>query len=333
MTDAVGQLSALIAGYKTTQAIYVAARLGIADRLAGGPRTVADLARETHVHERTLFRVLRMLASRGIFFEQPDGRFRLTPLAEPLRADHAGSQKAFAIMMGEEHYHAYGELLYSVRTGKTAFDHIYGMPVFEYLAKNPESAAIFDAAMSSIHGQETDVVINAYDLSGVKQLCDVGGGNGSVLIATLKRYPAMRGVLYDLPHVVERARPAFDAAGLKDRCTLIGGDFFKEIPAGSDAYFFRHIIHDWDDEKATKILVNCRQALPQGGKILVVESIIPPGNEPFFGKDIDLTMLVIPGGQERTEEEYRQLFAGAGLKLARIVPTAGEMFVLEAVVA
>jgi hypothetical protein len=255
----------------------------------------------------------------------------MTPLAEPLRSGAPNSQRAFAIMMGEEHYRAYGELLYSVRTGKTAFDHIYGMPVFEYMSKNPGPAANFDAAMTSIHGRETDVVLSACDFSGVKQLCDVGGGNGSVLIATLKKYPSMRAVLYDLPHVIERARVGIAAAGLADRCQLIAGDFFKSIPAGSDAYFFRHIIHDWDDEKSTTILVNCRKALSAGGRILVVESIIPPGNEPNFGKDLDLTMLVMPGGQERTEEEYRQLFRGAGLRLARIIPTSGEMSILECV--
>jgi SAM-dependent methyltransferase len=331
MVDATQELFRLISGYKTTQAIYVVAKLGIADLLASGPRTVADLAREAQVHERSLYRVLRMLASRGIFIEQGDGRFALTPLAEPLRSDAPHSQRAFAIMMGEEQFRAYGDLLFSVRTGKPAFDHIYGEPIFDYLSKHPESAKTFDSAMSSIHGRETEAILDNYDFSGIGELCDVGGGNGSVLIATLKRYPAMRGVLFDLPHVIERARPAIEAAGLAERCRLVTGNFFESIYSGADAYFFRHIIHDWDDDKSTTILKNCREALKPRGKILVVESVVPPGNEPFFGKDLDLTMLVLPGGLERTEAEYRQLFAGAGLKLARIVKSPTEMCVLEAV--
>jgi ubiquinone/menaquinone biosynthesis C-methylase UbiE len=331
MTEATSQLFSLISGYKTTQAIYVVAKLGIADLLVAGPRTVADLARQAQVHERSLYRVLRMLASRGIFIEQADERFALTPLAEPLRSDVPHSQRAFAIMSGEEQFRAYGELLYSVRTGKPAFDHIYGEPIFDYLSKHPDSAKTFDAAMSAIHGRETQSILDAYDFSGIGELCDVGGGNGSVLIATLKRYPTLRGVLFDLPHVIERARPSIEAAGLADRCRFVAGNFFESIHAGADAYFFRHIIHDWDDEKATTILKNCRAALKPGGKILVVESVVPPGNEPYFGKDLDLTMLVMPGGEERTEAEYRTLFGGAGLKLARIVKSPTEMCVLEAV--
>jgi ubiquinone/menaquinone biosynthesis C-methylase UbiE len=331
MPSPVDELAKLISGYKTTQAIYVVAKLGIADLLAQGPRTVADLAGKAEVHDRSLFRVLRMLASRGIFAEQPDGRFALTPLAEPLRSDALHSQRAFAIMMGEEQFRAYGDLLYSVRTGKPSFDHIFGEPIFDYLGEHPESAATFDAAMSAIHGRETASILDAYDFTGIGELCDVGGGNGSVLIATLARYPSLRGVLFDLPHVIERARPAIITAGVADRCRLITGNFFESIYHGADAYFFRHIIHDWDDEKATAILVNCRRALKPGAKILVVESVVPPGNEPFFGEDLDLTMLVMPGGMERTEAEYRQLFAGAGLNLERIVTSPSEMCVIEAV--
>ena len=185
--------------------------------------------------------------------------------------------------------------------------------------------------MSSIHGRETKSILDAYDFSGIGELCDVGGGNGSVLIETLRRYPSMRGVLFDLPHVIERAKPAIVAAGLADRCRLVTGNFFESTPPGSDAYFFRHIIHDWDDAKSTTTLVNCRRALKPGGKVLVVESVVPPGNHPYFGKDLDLTMLVMPGGMERTEAEYRRLFAGAGLKLARIVTSPSEMCVMEVV--
>ncbi|MFO0809531.1 MAG: methyltransferase [Gemmataceae bacterium] len=326
-------LSQLITGYCPAQAVYVAAKLNLADLLADGPRGVADLAAVTGTHEHSLYRLMRMLAGHGIFAEQADGRFALTPEAEFLRDGVPGSQKAFALMMGEEHYRAYGELLYSVQTGRTSFEKLFGQPVFEYLAHHPEPAATFDAAMTAIHGRETAVILDALDLSGVGVFADIGGGNGSVLTETLRRHPSLRAILFDLPHVVERARPNLAGAGLLDRCDLVSGDFFASVPAGADAYFLRHIIHDWDDARAAAILRNCRAALKPGGRVLVAESVIPPGNDSFFGKDLDLTMLVLPGGQERTEGEYRALFAAAGLRLSRIVPTASELSVLEAVAA
>jgi ubiquinone/menaquinone biosynthesis C-methylase UbiE len=232
-------------------------------------------------------------------------------------------------MSGEEHYHAWGALLYSVQTGQTAFDKLYGMPVFEFLSRNEEQAQVFDAAMVGIHGRETAAMIDAFDFSDVKVLADVGGGNGSLLIGVLTKHPALRGILYDLPGVVERAKARLEAAGVLDRCRVIGGSFFESVPAGADAYLLRHIIHDWDDERATTILRNVHRVMPASGKLLVVEGIIAPGNEPSFGKLLDLTMLVIPGGKERTEEEFRELFAGAGFDLARVVPTQADVSVIE----
>ena len=243
-------LAGMITGYWVSQMVHVAAKLGLADRLADGPRTADELAQATGTNPRSLYRLLRALASLGVFSEGDDQRFTQTPLSEDLRRDGPGSQWAMAVMMGDEHYHSWGDLLESVRTGQTAFDRLYGKPIFEYLGEHPEQAEVFDAAMTSIHGRETQAVLDAYDLSGVHVLADVGGGNGSNLIGVLCRYPEMRGVLFDLPHVVERAGRDLEAAGLSGRCEVVGGDFFASIPVEADAYFLRHIIHDWDDEKA-----------------------------------------------------------------------------------
>ncbi len=328
--DAGQQLGQMISGYWVSQAIFVAAKLELADKLASGPKTAAELARVTNTHGDSLFRLLRALASVGIFQQNEAGKFELTPLAERLRRDVPGSQWAMAVMMGEEHYRAYGELMYSVRTGRSAFEHVYGLPVFEYLGTKPQQAVIFDAAMTSIHGPETDLMAEAYDWGSLGRIADIGGGNGSTMIGLLSRHHSLTGVLFDLPHVVERARKTVEQAGLQSRCELIGGSFFEAVPAGCDGYVLRHIIHDWDDDRSVTILRNCRQQLGDGGRVLVVESVIPPGNEPAFSKWLDLTMLTIPEGRERTEAQYRDLFEKAGLRLTRIVPTAGEISILEA---
>ncbi len=234
-------------------------------------------------------------------------------------------------MSGDEQFRAWAEIDYSVKTGKTAFDKVYGEPVFDYLADHPEKARIFDAAMTGIHGREAHAVLDAYDFSAFGTIADIGGGNGSQISSLLEKYASTQGILFDLPHVIERARPRIDSAGLSDRCQLVGGSFFESVPEGADAYILRHIVHDWDEDKVLAILHNCHKAMPTHGKLLVVESVIPPGNEPFGGKLLDLVMLLIPGGQERTEAEYQSLLGKAGFELARVVPTRTEISVLEAV--
>jgi len=324
-------LNQLISGYWHARCVYVVAKLGIADLLASGPQSLEELARRTGTHRPALFRLLRALASLGVFAEEPGQRFALTPAAELLRQDVPGSQWAMAVMMGEEHYSAWGELLYSVRTGKIAFDKIYGMPVFEFLSQNPEQAALFDKAMVGVHGRETSAMLDAYDFSVFSSIADIGGGNGSTLCGILKRHPKIHGTLFDLPGVIERAGATVEAAGLANRVHLVAGSFFESVPGGVDAYVLRHIIHDWDEDKAIRILANVRRAIRDDGRLLVVESVIPPGNEPFFGKLLDVTMMVIPGGQERTAQEYHDLFGKAGFRLARIVPTAADVSVIEGV--
>jgi 2-polyprenyl-3-methyl-5-hydroxy-6-metoxy-1,4-benzoquinol methylase len=323
-------LKQMITGYWTSQAIYVAAKLELADKLASGAQSAEQLAAATNTNAGALFRLLRALASVGVFTQQPDGRFALTPLAQPLQKNAEDSQWAMAVMMGEEHYAAWGQLLYSLQTGQGSFRHIFGEGVFEFLSKRPEQAKVFDAAMTSIHGRETALMLNAYDFGPFPTVCDVGGGNGQVIAAILHRHPSVQGILFDQPHVVERAQQNLKDMGVSNRCQSVGGNFFEPLTIKADAILMRHIIHDWDDEKCITILKHCRAALNPGGKVLVVESVVPAGNEPGFVKWLDLTMLVIPEGKERTEAEYRELFASAGFHLTRVVHSAGELDVLEA---
>jgi hypothetical protein len=237
--------------------------------------------------------------------------------------------RSAAIAMGEEHYRAWGDLLYSVQTGRTAFEHVFGQPIFSYLAANPRAAALFDETMTAVHGAETAAMLEVYNFTPIGTLVDVGGGNGTTLAAVLARDALLHGILFDRPDVIDRARERLKAAGMEHRCLLVGGDFFKSVSVGGDAYLLRHILHDWYDEQCLTILGNIRKAMLPRAKLLVVESVIPPGNEPFFGKLLDVNMLVMPGGMERTEAEYRQLFAAAGFQLSRIIPTRMEVSVIE----
>lgn len=319
------QLAHLLSGYWYTQTIYVAAKLGLAELLKDGPKSAQELAQATTTNPRALYRLLRALASIGIFAEE-QGRFVLTPLAGCLLDP---SMKALATVRGEGQYRAWGELLYSVQSGQTAFEKVYGKPIFDYFSDHPETGKLFDQAMTGVHGRETEAMLEAYDFTGIGTLADIGGGNGSVLTAVLQRYPAMQGILFDLPTVGERAKSNLAAAGLEGRCSVMDGSFFESVPGGADAYLLRHIIHDWDDEKSITILRNCRRAMGQGGKLLIVEGVVPLGNEPSVSKFFDLAMMVLPGGMERTEEEYQQLFEAAGFQLTRIVPTRTWVSVIE----
>ena len=330
MTEpASASLMSLISGYWISQSIYVAAKLGLADLIKDKPQTAESLASATDTHAEALYRLLRALASVGIFSEDDQHRFALTATAEGLLSDGEGSQRALAIMAGEEHYASWSELLYSIRTGQSAFEKVYGAPIFDWLGWHPEKAALFDAAMVGVHGRETGAMATAYDFSGIHVLADVGGGNGSLLRGVLPKFPKLRGTLCDLPGVIERAAPLIAEAGLSDRLRTVPTDFFVEVPSGADAYLMRHIIHDWDDGKSLEILRNVRRVIPAAGRLLVVEGVVPAGNGPSFTKQLDLNMLVIPGGKERTEEEYRALYDAAGFKLTSITPTAAEVSVIE----
>lgn len=323
-------LNQMMVGGWICQAIYVAAELGIADLLAEAPQTAEQLAKRSNAHPGALYRLLRALAGIGIFAEDQQGQFTLTPLAERLRTDTPASQRALATMMGAEFYQTWGNLLHSVRTGEEGFNKHYHMPFFEYMTRHTERHRLYDEAMMGIHSLETEPMLDAYDFSQFRTVADIGGGNGLTIAAVLNRHPHIQGILFDLPAVVDGARPVISAHNLSDRCRMVGGDFFTAVPDNVDAYVLRHIIHDWQDDDAIKILRNCRNAMNPKGRILVVESVIPPGNEPSFGKLLDLMMLLV-GGRERTQDDFSRLFSQAGLRLNRVVPTAHEVSVIEGV--
>lgn len=324
------RLATMLGGYYLSQALYVVVRLGLAERLGDRLQTAEELAPATGAHARSLHRLLRTLAGFGIFREET-GRFRLTELGELLRSDAPDSLRATALTFGETHYPAFGELLHSVQTSRPGFDKVFGMPLFDYFAANPEAARNFDAALEGLRSQATAAMLDVIDLSEVRTLVDVGGGTGGLLATVLARYPTMQGILCDRPHVVEEARVRLQAADVWDRCAVVGGDFFECVPSGGDVYLLRHIIHDWDDERALRILTSCRRAMNRPGKLLLVESVIRADNEPSLGKFYDLLMLALTGGMERTEPEYRELLEAAGFHLTGVVPTSADMDVLEAV--
>jgi hypothetical protein len=324
-------MSRMLSSYWMGRSLSVAAKLGLADLVKDGPRTADDLAKATGMHAHSLYRMLRALASVGVFVEDEQHRFGLTPLANQLRSDVLQSQRSLAIMMGGEFFLSWSELEHCIRTGETGFERLFSRGVFDYLAEHPEEARVFDEAMVGVHGAESAAMCDAYDFTGFGTLVDVGGGNGSLLITVLQRTPALQGILYDLPHVIERAKANVQQAGLSARCRTEAGSFFERVPVGGDAYILRHIIHDWYDDRSLTILRNVRKAIPPTGKLLVVEGVIPPGNGPSATKLLDLNMLVIPGGMERTEQEYRDLYAKADFTLTRIVPTRTEVSVIEGV--
>ncbi|HXG76249.1 MAG TPA: methyltransferase [Gaiellaceae bacterium] len=317
---AVDALRKLVNGYQASQAIHVAATLGIADLLAEGPRTSDDLAAETGAHPDALYRLLRALAGVGIFREEEDRRFALTDLGAPLRSDAPDSIADWARFVGRRYYRdAWSSLLDSVRTGENAFRLTHGVGVWEYRAMRPEESEIFDRAMAANSRRDIQAVLAAFDLSRFQTLADVGGGNGALLRAALERYEHLRGILFDQPHVVA-------GVDLGDRCHVVAGDFFEEVPGGADAYLLKSILHDWEDEESIAILRNVRRA---GGVLLVVERVVGPPNEGPEAKLSDLNMLVAPGGRERTEAEYAALFEAGGFRLVGVTPTESGADVLE----
>lgn len=319
----------LVAGFGIFQAIYVAAKLGIPDFFMNGAKSVDAVAEQASLHGQTLYRLLRTLASVGIFSEIEHGIFQNTSLSETFATSAPGSLRPFLIMAGSpECWRSWGELLYSVETGKPAFDHIFGLPLFDYLSANPVPARIFDEAMASRSAAENAAMLAVYDFSYAKCVVDVGGGNGALLIAILKAFPHLEGVLFDMPHVVERARPLDNSNG---RIHFKGGDFFGKIPSGGDAYVLKKVIHDWPDDQAQAILYRCRRAMAPHSRLVLIELVVPPGNEGTFTKFLDLWMLVWPGGKERTEAEYRGLLKSADLSLSKVIPTRSPISVIEAV--
>ncbi|HKQ51825.1 MAG TPA: methyltransferase [Pyrinomonadaceae bacterium] len=325
-------LTQMAFGALMSQAVYVAAKLGVADLLAAKPRTVAELAQATETNPRALYRVLRSLASAGIFEETDPKVFALTPLAEPLRGDAPNSVRNGVIFMGEEwHWRVWGEMLYSVQTGKPAWGRVHGGEVFDYFGINAEQAEIFNRAMTDMSVTSAPAIVDAYDFSEIGTVADIAGGHGYLLAQVLKANPNVKGVLFDVQSVIDGAGAMLEREGVGHRVEKVAGDFFARVPAAADLYMMKHIIHDWDDERAVMILRNINEAMKRDGRVLLLEVIIPEGNEPHLGKVMDLEMLVSPGGVERTAKEYGDLLAAAGLRLTRIIPTKSPFSIIEAV--
>jgi hypothetical protein len=325
-------LNRLVIGYGLSQAVYVAAKLGIPDLLANGPREGVDLAQATSTSAHSLSRVLRLLAANEVFEEVAPDRFALAPMSELLRSDAEASQRPYVILTMELEYPAWGQLMHAVRTGLPGFPRAFGQPQWEYLAGNPGAAAVFDAAMVGLTRWQAQAVVEAYDFSACLNVVDVGGGYGTLLASILGAHPDARGMLFDRPQVIEGARTFLDGAGVLDRCSLIGGDFLESVPEGGDTYLLKWIVHDWDDTRAATILRNCRQAMGPLSKVLLVEGVIAAGcasAEHAQGLWDDVLMMVLLGGRERTAEQYERLLDTAGLRLGPIVPVVPGLSVIE----
>ena len=324
------QMLQIISGFWISRAVYVIAKLGIPDLLKSKPKTADELASTTNMHAPSLYRLLRALASVGVLSAEGDS-FGLTPVSETLVTDAPGSLRWFAVSeLGQEHYPAWGNLMHSVKTGDIAFDNFFGVDIWKYFSQNPEDARVFNDSMSGVTAATNEAITSLYDFSGFNKLIDVGGGHGGLITGILKKNPNLKGVLFDAPEVIEGARPKIEAAGLADRLQTVSGDFFKAVPAGGDAYIMKWIIHDWDDQKSNTILRNIRNQIPANGRLILVDCVVPETNEPHFSKFIDLNMLVMTGGKERTEKEFRELLAAAGFKLLRVIPTALPTSIVEA---
>ncbi len=328
----IARLRGIITQYFSSRALYAAAALDVAGALAGGARNIDDLACATGAHAPSLYRVLRVLAMSGIFAERDDGRVSNTPLSELLRADVPGSLRDLVLLFGDEtSWRSWEGILHAVRTGEAPFEHLYGEKFFDYLQGHPDTAAMFDRAMASASSTTNAAVIEAYDFSGLGTVVDVAGGVGSALCSILKATPGLRGIVFDLPHVGERAQSFIAAQAMADRCEFVGGSFFDTVPSGADAYFMKHILHDWGDEPCAKILAACRNAMGAKARLLICERIVPAGNEPSSAKLIDLHMMMTNhGGRERTEKEYRALLATTGFKVERVLPTGTPWSLIEA---
>jgi O-methyltransferase domain/Dimerisation domain len=328
------ELHRLLNGFETTQAIHVAAVLGVADKMSSEPVAVAEIAAAVEVHEGALYRLMRALAALGVFFEHDDRRFSLTPMGECLRTGSPHPVRPHAIFVGQKNqWDAWGHLLHSVRTGENAFRAVHGTSAWDYRARHPEQNEIFNAAMTGNSRRVEQAIVAAYDFGRFSRIADIGGGQGSLLAALLQANAELHGVLYDLPHVVATAAPFLAGAGVAGRCETIGGDMLVSVPGGCDAYLMKYIVHDWDDAQCRRILRACRTAMKRDARLIVIDRLLGPPNEDPAVKLADLHMLVGPGGQERTLSEFAALFDAEALRMAEVRPTrsAVSLLVLERV--
>jgi len=329
MDELRNEMMQIATSYWLSKALFCAVKANVADQLSEGPRPVAEIAATAAVHEESLYRVLRGLASLGIFAETELGVFALTDRAEFLRGDHPQTMKHVVLMVGDDLFEAWTDLFHAVQTGTSAVEKRFGRDFLAELAKDLQKSEVFDRAMQEIHGGETELMLGAYDFSRFEVVLDVGGGNGSTLCGLLQAHPSLRGQLFDLPAVAENARRYVAESGLSERIEIRPGNFFEQVDGHADCLLMRHVLHDWNDDQCVTILRNSRAALADGGRLLIAEKVIRPGNEPALVKLLDLNMLAI-GGKERTEAQYRDLLRAAGLELMAIHPTPGPVDVVEA---
>ena len=332
-TAAAARLMEMAIAHWSAELMLQAAQMGLADKFAGNePRSAAELAFEYGMRHRELYRFLRSLTGLGILASSGPDSFRLTDLGAALRTGSQGNARsAFIALVGDMVKPAWKEFDHGLLTGDTGFEKAHGMGLFEYLQANPGMAQFFSETMVGFHGREPPAVAEAYDFSSIGSLVDVGGASGNMLGHVLSRHPGLRGVLYDLPHVVVDAPPLLERFGVQDRVTIESGSFFESVPAGHDAYLLSHIVHDWDDRENAKILGNVREAMKPDSKLLIVEMVLPEGDEPHMGKMLDMMMLLVPGGEERTAREYEALLEPNGFRVTRVVPTSSAVSVVEAV--
>lgn len=315
------QMMQMITGFWTSCCIYNAAKLDVADFLHNKALSCDQLAKSTHTDASSLYRMMRALASVGIFSENEKGEFSNTTLSETLRSDIPGSMKAMAIAQLGDHYPAWGNLLYSLKTGNTAFEKVEGMDVWKYYETHPIEGLNFMKAMTGSTNAAIQNVIPMYDFSSANTIVDIGGGNGAFLMAILDKAPQAKGIVFDEEYVVDETQKTIEEKGFSTRCSVAAGNFFEAVTEGADVYLMKHVLHDWNDVQSELILKNCAKAMHAGSKILVIEAVIPTGNTLHPGKFMDINMMAMTGGKERTQAEYSVLFAQAGLKLERIIHT------------
>ena len=329
-TDTLPKLFRMATAYWASQTIYVTAKLGLADALAVHPKSLGELATELRADIDSLGRLVRVLIDLGVCAIDGDGRIDLTDVGAPLQSRIPGSLHSMVLTLGEEHYQAWGRLIDSIRSGRPGFNGVFGNPLFEYLKSNPAANQTFNQAMDDFTSQVALAVTIAYDFSGIQTLADIGGGRGALLSKILKSNPSMLGILFDSSHVIEGAVRHIENEGLQGRCETVAGSFFESVPRGADAYILKNVLHDWDDERAVIILKNCRRAMGKESRLLLLEVVQPVLDDSSFGGLLDLNMLVMSGGRERTTDEYRKLFDESGFRLTQVIPTVALVSILEA---
>ncbi|HKS30725.1 MAG TPA: methyltransferase [Pyrinomonadaceae bacterium] len=323
-------MTRMIYGFMLSQAVYVAAQLGLPDILKDGPRSSEQLACATGTDAASLYRVLRALAAVGVFEETEPNQFSLTPMGETLRSDAQGSLRPLAVCMGGQcNWQAWGDILHSVKTGESAFEHVFGTGFFQHLERHPDNAKMFLESMNCCASLYNEAIVSGYDFSRFGKIVGIGGGQGKLITAILKANPETRGIFFDTPNQTPVAERLFEQQGVADRCETITGDFLEAVPEGGDAYLLKHIIHDWDDPRAVEILKNCRRSMKPEARLLLIEEIIAEDSEFAPAKVLDIQQLLMPGGRERTAEEYKKLLEAAGFELTNIIQTPSSLSIIE----